>query len=122
MTTIIPVFRVFDYAKTIEFYIEWLGFTINWEHKQENSPFYMQVSLRGLAIELSEHHGDCSPGGKLSFRDFDGLQEYHRLLTEKGYKFMRPGLERVEWQPDTLEMTVIDPFSNRLLFTERIIE
>ena len=117
-TTIIPVFRVFDYAKTIEFYVDWLGFTIDWEYRPEGLPFYMQVSLRGAAIELSEHHGECSPGARVSFRDFEGLADWHQLLNDKGYKYMHPGLERVEWKPDTLEMTVIDPFSNRIIFNE----
>jgi Glyoxalase superfamily protein len=30
-TQVIPVLRIFDYKKTIEFYIEWLGFVIDWE-------------------------------------------------------------------------------------------
>lgn len=118
--TVIPVFRVFDYAKTIEFYVNWLGFDINWEYRPEGSPFYMQVSIRGVAIDLSEHHGECSPGGRISFSGFENLEAYHRLLQGKGYKFMNPGLRRVEWQPDTLEMTVIDPFYNRIIFNERI--
>jgi len=33
---------------------------------------------------------------------------------------MRPGLKRVEWDQDMLEMTVIDPFYNRIVFNERV--
>lgn len=29
---VIPILRIFDYKKAIEFYIDWLGFKINWEH------------------------------------------------------------------------------------------
>ena len=44
-TKVVPVLRIFDYAKTIEFYVDWLGFTIDWEHCfGDNSPLYMQVS------------------------------------------------------------------------------
>ena len=61
MTVARPIFRIFDYAKVIEFYVEWLGFKIDWEHKPDNSPIYMQISLGDIIIHLSEHHGDCSP-------------------------------------------------------------
>lgn len=117
---VIPIFRVFDYAKTIEFYVDWLGCTINWEHRPDNSPFYMQVSLRGLPIDLSEHHGECSPGGKFTISAFEGLTDYHASLLAKNYTYNRPGLERIEWAPDTLEMTVTDPFNNHIGFTEKV--
>lgn len=29
----IPILRIFDYQKAIEFYIDWLGFEIVWEHR-----------------------------------------------------------------------------------------
>ena len=119
MTKIIPVFRVFDYTKTIEFYVNWLGCKIEWEHKPEGSPFYMRVSLRGAAFDLSEHHGECSPGARISLVDFGGLEAYHEELKSKHYKFFNPAVEKVEWDPGTLEMGVIDPFFNRILFNEK---
>ncbi|WP_343670752.1 glyoxalase superfamily protein [Chitinophaga sp.] len=117
---IIPVFRVFDYDKTIEFYVNWLGCTINWEHRPENSPFYLRMSLRGLPFDLSAHHGECSPGGRFTISDFEELRKYHEELLSKNYTYNRPGLERVAWAPDTLEMTVTDPFFNRIIFNEKV--
>lgn len=119
MTKVIPVFRVFDRKKTIEFYIDWLGFSIDWEHAPTNSPFYLQLSLRGVKLDLSEHHGECSPGARISIVDFEDLFAYHQLLTDKQYPYMKPGLERVDWDPETLSMTVIDPFFNRIIFTQK---
>lgn len=29
---VIPVLRMFDYQKAKEFYVDWLGFEILWEH------------------------------------------------------------------------------------------
>lgn len=119
MAKVIPVFRVFDYAKTIEFYIDWLGCTIEWEHSPEDTPFYMRMSLSGAAFDLSEHHGECSPGARFTIEGFQGLATYHRQLIDKKYRFNRPGLQHVEWDPTTLEMTVIDPFYNRIIFNEK---
>lgn len=36
---VIPVLRIFDYKKAIEFYVDWLEFKIDWEHTfEENTP------------------------------------------------------------------------------------
>ncbi len=41
---IIPILRIFDYQKMLEFYIDWLGFEIVWEHRfEENMPAYIEV-------------------------------------------------------------------------------
>ncbi len=64
--TVIPVLRMYDIAKTREFYLDWLGFGIDWEHRYgENFPLYMQVSKDGIKLHLTEHHGDCTPGSKV---------------------------------------------------------
>jgi len=120
MSKAIPVFRVFDYAKTIEFYVTWLGAKVLWEHQAANIPFYMQISLQGATINLSQHHGDCSPGSLVLLEDCERLKIYHQQLLEKEYTFMRPGLEKTDWDPNTISITVIDPFYNRIIFTEKI--
>ncbi len=116
MATIIPIFRIFDYDKALEFYVNWLGFKIDWEDNPDNAPMYMQVSLDGIFLHLTEHHGDCCPGARSYTDNFDGLTLYHEQLLKKDYKFNRPGLEKTPWNPDTLCMDVIDPFGNRLSF------
>ncbi len=57
-----PILRSFDEAKAREFYVGWLGFTIDWEHRFEpDTPLYMQVSRDGIGLHISHHHGDGSP-------------------------------------------------------------
>ncbi len=52
----IPTFRILDYAKAIEFYIEGLGFVLDWEHRfGAEEPVYMQISRNGLILHLSEN-------------------------------------------------------------------
>ena len=59
----IPILRIFDEAKAREFYLGFLGFTVDWEHRFEDGlPLYMQISRGDLVLHLSEHHGDCCPG------------------------------------------------------------
>ena len=62
----IPVLRIFDVAKAKEFYIDWLGFTIEWEHQfEENTPYYIGIAKDNIHIHLSEHYGDGTPGSKV---------------------------------------------------------
>lgn len=70
MATAIPIFRIFDYQKAIEFFIDWLGFTIDWKHNPDDTPIYLQISLNGIVLHLSEHHGDCSPGARIHIEGF----------------------------------------------------
>jgi catechol 2,3-dioxygenase-like lactoylglutathione lyase family enzyme len=120
MSVIKPIFRIFDYDKAIEFYIGWLGFTIDWEYEFEagTTPKYIQISLRDIIIHLSEHHGDCSPGSHINIDDFENLANYNRELNAKKYKYGRPGLEIPEWNEKAINMTVHDPFGNRITFGE----
>lgn len=118
MPSIIPILRIFDYAKALEFYVDWLGFAVNWADQPDNAPAYVQVSRGGVVLNLSEHHGDCCPGARVRIVDFRGLAGYHQRLLAQEYRYNRPGLEVPDWNPNALEMTVTDPFGNRLTFTE----
>jgi catechol 2,3-dioxygenase-like lactoylglutathione lyase family enzyme len=112
----IPILRMFSVEKAQEFYIGYLGFKVDWEHRFEPTlPLYMQVSRGGLLLHLSEHHGDCTPGAKV-FVQTTGVRELHAELTAKNYGYLRPGLEKEPWGATTV--TVTDPFMNRIVFGE----
>jgi catechol 2,3-dioxygenase-like lactoylglutathione lyase family enzyme len=113
----VPIFRTFSEEKAKEFYLGFLGFTLDWEHRFEpGMPLYMQVSRDGLVLHLSEHHGDGSPGATL-FVETTGLDDFHAEVTAKTYRNLRPGIEDAPWGARV--MTVIDPFSNRIRFSQR---
>lgn len=115
-TEAIPILRIFDVEKAKEFYVGFLGFTIDWEHRfGENFPLYAQVSRAGIKLHLSEHHGDASPGSTV-FVWMRGIAAYHRELSGKDYRYYKPGLEDAPW--DARVMQVGDPFGNRLRFSE----
>lgn len=112
----IPILRIFSVEKAREFYLDWLGFKVDWEHRFEpDTPLYMQISRGGLVLHLSEHHGDGAPGITV-FVDVTGLTDLHAEITAKGYGYLRPDIERRNWGAD--EMTLIDPFGNRLRLTQ----
>jgi hypothetical protein len=112
----VPIVRIFDVAKAHEFYLGFLGFSVDWEHRfHPNAPLYTQVSRGGLKLHLSEHAGDATPGGNMVVY-MTGIRVFHAELLAKNYRYMRPGLEKQEWG---LEVTVIDPFNNHMRFMER---
>lgn len=112
----VPVLRIFDVAKAREFYIDFLGFTTDWEHRfHDNAPLYTQVSRPDIVLHLTEHHGDASPGSTV-FIEMRGIADYHRELIGKNYRYYRPGLEDAPWGARTME--VGDPFGNKLRFNE----
>ncbi|GLX67994.1 glyoxalase superfamily protein [Paenibacillus glycanilyticus] len=113
---LVPILRIFDEAKAREFYMDFLEFTVDWEHRFEpNTPLYMQISKGPVRLHLSEHHGDASPGSSVRI-EMTGIKEWHKALLNKKYKYARPGLEETPW--NTLELRIGDPFGNRVVFSE----
>ncbi|MGX1974487.1 glyoxalase superfamily protein [Streptomyces kronopolitis] len=111
----VPVFRIFDVAKAHEFYLGYLGCTVDWEHRFEpGMPLYTQVSRGDLVLHLSEHHGDATPGSTVC-TELSGVHTLHAELAGKDYPYLRPGLER-DGRGTTLTLT--DPFGNQLRLTE----
>lgn len=112
----IPIFRMFSLEKAKEFYLGFLGFKVDWEHAfHPGAPIYMQVSRDGVALHLSEHHGDGTPGS-VAYVYMKGVKELHRELIDKNYRHNRPDLQQQTW--GMLEVMVIDPFNNRIVFGE----
>jgi len=112
-----PVLRFFDEAVTKAFYVDWLGFSVDWEDAAEGGPRYLQVSRADLVLHLSSHHGDGTPGAVVLV-EVTGVRELHAELQAKGYRFMNPGIGDGP-APGMISTEVIDPASNRLRFFER---
>lgn len=112
---ITPILRMFDEAKAREFYVDFLGFAVEWEHRFEPSfPLYLQVARDGCVLHLSEHHGDCCPGAAVRIA-IDDVDAYQAELIAKQYGYARPGIDDTPW--GAREMSIKDPFGNRLTFT-----
>ena len=116
----IPILRIFDVAKAKEFYIDWLGFKIDFEHQFEpGMPYYFGISRDEIQIHLSEHHGDATPGSRV-FIICSEIEKYYAELQTRPYKYYRPGLNKTFY--GTLEIAVHDPFGNRLCFNEYLTQ
>jgi ribosomal-protein-alanine N-acetyltransferase len=115
-TRVVPVLRTFDTDKATEFYVDYLGMTVDWEHRFEPGfPLYRQVSRGDLVLHLTEHHGDSTPGAVV-YVYLSGIAALCEELREKrdlGHN--NPGLETEDGRT---EFSVTDPFGNRIRFGE----
>ncbi|MBM1813752.1 glyoxalase superfamily protein [Pseudosulfitobacter pseudonitzschiae] len=110
----IPILRSFDEAKAREFYVDFLGFEVVFEHRfAPDLPLYMSLRMGDCEVHLSEHHGDAAPGAALRIGVPD-VAAYAAALCAKNYGFARPGVQRQPYGMD--DMSVADPFGNRLIF------
>lgn len=113
----IPILRIFDADKAREFYVDYLGFNIDWEQRfSDDAPLYMQVSRARLILHLSEHHGDGTPGSSV-YIETSGVHELHRELHAKSYRYLKPGISTDD-VGTCIEL--IDPFGNTLRLNEPI--
>ncbi|MGN8276445.1 glyoxalase superfamily protein [Pseudomonas sp. SMV71] len=113
-----PILRIFDEAKAMEFYVDFLGFNVDWQHRfGDNFPLYLQVSRGDCVLHLSEHHGDCTPGSALRI-ETDELEAFQQQLQARQYRYAHPQIQAMPW--GTQELTVTDPFGNRLVFIHTI--
>lgn len=110
----IPILRSFDEAKARAFYVGYLGFKVDWEHRFEPGlPLYMQLSRDSMVLHVTEHHGDASPGSALRV-DVGDVDAFLAELRGRPYGNARPSVEDQPW--GSRDMTITDPFGNRLTF------
>lgn len=116
-TNITPIIRILDEYKAREFYVDFLGFQVDWEYRAEG-PLYTQVSLGEILLHLSEHSGDAAVGCAIKLHT-DAIEEYVEELVAKelppGVAEQYPGVAEQPW--GSLDMLLVDPFGNRLIFT-----
>lgn len=112
----IPVLRSYDLGKARAFYLDWLGFSVTFEHRfAPGMPLYFEVARGDLRLHLSEHHGDGTPGSAV-FLPMEGIRAFHAEIAARSYANYRPAVESAPWG---LTMDLVDPFGSQLRFCER---
>ena len=116
MQSAIPIVRIFSVDLAKAFYLDFLSFTLDWEHQFEPGlPLYAQIHRDGLTLHLSEHYGDATPGSTV-FVPVTDIKALEAELLGKEHGYARPRAEEMPWG---MEMEVHDPFGNRLRFCQR---
>jgi catechol 2,3-dioxygenase-like lactoylglutathione lyase family enzyme len=82
MRRVVPALRITNYERSKKFYLDQLGFILEWEHRFEPKlPVFMSIALDGMRLYLSEHSGDCQVGGLVHFvvSDVDALHSTFKV-------------------------------------------
>lgn len=114
---VVPILRMFDWEPARSFYLDFLGWSLDGEHRLENDHLPRYVRLKGpngIRVHLSEHHGDGTPGSAILIEVPDAAA----LLTDlerRDYGYAKPGLED---SAAGRTVTVHDPSGNRITFLE----
>ena len=115
--TVVPQLRITKVRDSLPFYVQGLGFAVDWEHQFEPSfPRFLQLTRAGQTIFLTEHTGDCQIGGAVYFVVPD-VDDCYRDFSAHGIGSIE-GPEETAW--GSREMVVTDPDGNRLRFATHV--
>ena len=88
--TVIPQLRMRHADTTLPFYVQGLGFVVDWEHRFEPGfPLFAQLTRDGQTIFLTEHSGDCEVGGAVYFI-VDDVDSLHRAFSAASVPIEQP--------------------------------
>lgn len=111
----IPIFRIFSVALAKSFYVDFLGFNIEWEHRfGDNFPLYFAIKKDDLVVHLSEHFGDATPGSSILV-PVDNIETLHQHLNGQDYQYAKPNITEQPWGR---EIALTDPFGNHIRFLQ----
>lgn len=122
----IPVLRVFSEPLARQFYVDFLGFHLDFGGPAEGpgTPFYGQVSRNGTTLHLAEYAYEPTPGATVLIW-MSGLNELHAALDANevrtklwGPAVWMPVIEELPWGVRSL--AIGDPFGNTIRFYEPI--
>ncbi|MDC0325597.1 glyoxalase superfamily protein [bacterium] len=115
----IPVLKMVDEEKAKRFYMDFLGYQIDWEHRFEpvtsSSPLYMQIRLGESMIHLNGHADSDAPVAEVRI-PVKGLKAYCDYLNEKCQGSERPEVVDPRYSGENQDMNIYDPSGNLLVF------
>jgi hypothetical protein len=123
-TATIPVLRIFAVDPALQFYVDFLGFTLDFggPNSGPGTAYYGQVSHATTTLHLAEAAYDASQGATV-FIWMDDIDQLRERLNHRrtgvpvwGPAVWTPEVEKAQWNGRVL--TIADPFGNHLRFSE----
>lgn len=117
-----PILRMLDATEGRAFYVDYLGFEVDWECRfNPDAPVFMQVRLGDACLHLDGHATEDSPKSQVNIPVL-GLRHYCDLLIAKGADYPEPCIEDVRYVGRPTDMNIEDPFGNLLIFCSQTTE
>ena len=124
----IPVLRMLDELRAREFYINFLGYEIDWEHRfrpeKPGSPLYMQIRMGESVLHLNGHAESDAPTSEVRIPVFR-LDDYCAVLRDRWHNDNwckeiasagPPEIVDPRYEGRNTDMNIGDPFGNLLVF------
>ncbi|AGZ40638.1 glyoxalase/bleomycin resistance protein/dioxygenase [Actinoplanes friuliensis DSM 7358] len=120
----IPVLRIFAVDPALQFYVDFLGFTLDFGGPSggPGTAYYGQISYAATTFHLAEAAYSASQGATV-FIWMDGIDQLRERLNHRrtevpvwGPAVWTPEVEKAQW--DGRVLTIADPFGNHLRFSE----
>ena len=119
MDSSIPVLRMLDEAKSKAFYLDFLGYETDWEHRfrpdSADSPLYMQIRQGDSVIHLNGHADENAPTAEVRIPVVK-LEEYCQWLGEKCKGNEKPVTVDPRYKGKNTDLNLQDPAGNMLGF------
>ncbi|MDG4827337.1 glyoxalase superfamily protein [Asanoa sp. WMMD1127] len=120
----IPVLQIYSVDEALRFYVEFLGFTLDFGGPAggPGTAYYGQLSRGATTLHVTEVAYEAGPGATV-FIWIDGIESLRETLNARrevvpvwGPAVWAPELETAPWGARVL--TIADPFGNHLRFNE----
>lgn len=114
----IPVLPIWSEAEARSFYVDFLGFEVEREHRfQEvpSSPLYLQIRFGDAVLHLNGHAERGAPVCEVRF-PVAGLGAYQGFLRGRSQTHAMPEMIDVRHEGRKSDMPIKDPFGNLLIF------
>ena len=111
---LVPTLRSTDWERSRAFWVHQLGMAVTFEWRHAPSfPVYAGLAGFGVSVHISEHAGDCEPGGMIaiSVEDVDAVRA---AVTAKGVETPEP----IDQPWGDREWGLEDPDGNKVTFSQ----
>ena len=112
LDSVVPVLSVGSYEETVSHYVEWLGFNVDWEYREEQLPFVISITRDGFSFMLAESETTTGSWTTIYVSDVEAMSEELNSRRSNSVK--------IELYPpnDIAQIHVIDPWKNLLVFEQ----
>lgn len=115
MQNVFPVVRILDFEKAKAFYVDGLGFKIEWTVDEGDTPVFMQVTREGQSLYLTQNPQDGTPPGAV----YMYVPDVETWCADTAARGLEPH-EPVSLQPwGNREARYRDPFGNWMTVATR---
>lgn len=115
----IPVLRMLDESRARAFYLDFLEYVVDWEHRfrpeKPDSPLYMQIRQGDSVIHLNGHADADTPVAEVRI-PVKHLDAYCEHLREKCQGEEKPEVVDPRYSGKNTDMNLYDPSGNLLVF------